>query len=79
MVLTTAHVPSAAMVACRLQQEIQYLVLSDKNLGKGGAWNQIFGGAPGEIIVYSDSDVLSILDGWPGPWKSWKPFQKWEW
>jgi len=37
---------------------IQYLMLSGKNLGKGGAWNQIFGGAPGEIIVYADSDVL---------------------
>ena len=48
----------------RLQtKEIQYLVLSDKNLGKGGAWNQIFGGAPGEIIVYSDSDVL-FYPGW---------------
>lgn len=37
---------------------IQYLLLSDKNLGKGGAWNMIFGGAPGEIIAYADSDVL---------------------
>ncbi len=37
---------------------IQYLMLSGKNPGKGGAWNQIFGGAPGEIIVYADSDVL---------------------
>lgn len=37
---------------------IQYLLLSGKNLGKGGAWNQIFGGAPGEIIAYADSDVL---------------------
>jgi glycosyltransferase involved in cell wall biosynthesis len=37
---------------------IQYLVLSEKNLGKGGAWNFILGGAPGEIIAYADSDVL---------------------
>ncbi len=37
---------------------IQYLILSEKNLGKGGAWNIIFGGAPGEIISYTDSDVL---------------------
>lgn len=43
--------------------EIQYLLLSQKNLGKGGAWNQIFGGAPGEIIVYSDCDVL-FSPGW---------------
>jgi hypothetical protein len=27
-------------------------------VGKGGAWNVIFGGAPGEIIAYTDSDVL---------------------
>lgn len=44
-------------------KDIQYLLLSDKNLGKGGAWNQIFSGAPGEIIVYSDSDVL-FHPGW---------------
>lgn len=37
---------------------IQYLILSGKNLGKGGAWNQILSGAPGEIIAYADSDVL---------------------
>ncbi|MDL1944919.1 glycosyltransferase family 2 protein [Chloroflexi bacterium CFX2] len=36
---------------------IQYLILSEKNVGKGGAWNVIFGGAPGEIIAYTDSDV----------------------
>ncbi|MFZ5904363.1 MAG: glycosyltransferase family A protein [Chloroflexota bacterium] len=37
---------------------IQYLILAEKNMGKGGAWNVIFGGAPGEIIAYCDSDVL---------------------
>jgi glycosyltransferase involved in cell wall biosynthesis len=42
---------------------IQYLVLSEKNLGKGGAWNVILGGAPGEIISYADSDVL-FSPGW---------------
>lgn len=54
---------------------IQYLVLSDRNVGKGGAWNLIFQGAPGEIVAYADSDVyfypgwleasLEILDGFP--------------
>ena len=54
---------------------IQYLVLSEKNIGKGGAWNVILGGAPGEIIAYSDSDVLfspswlkrsvELLEGFP--------------
>src|SRR5512140_4027251 len=37
---------------------IQYLILSEKNVGKGGAWNVILAGAPGEIIAYTDSDVL---------------------
>ncbi|MBQ4513592.1 MAG: glycosyltransferase family 2 protein [Anaerolineaceae bacterium] len=37
---------------------IQYLFLSEKNLGKGGAWNIIFEGAPGEIIAYTDNDCL---------------------
>ena len=37
---------------------VQYLILSEKNMGKGGAWNVMLAGAPGEIIAYSDSDVL---------------------
>ena len=54
---------------------IQYLFLSDKNLGKGGAWNIILSGAPGEIIAYSDNDCyyhkgwleesLKILETYP--------------
>jgi glycosyltransferase involved in cell wall biosynthesis len=42
---------------------IQYLILSEKNMGKGGAWNVILAGAPGEIIAYTDSDVL-FYPGW---------------
>jgi len=41
---------------------IQYLILSEKNVGKGGAWNMILAGAPGEIIAYADSDVLFSPD-----------------
>jgi glycosyltransferase involved in cell wall biosynthesis len=37
---------------------IQYLILSEKNMGKGGAWNVMLTGAPGGIIAYTDSDVL---------------------
>lgn len=57
------------------QERIQYLVLADKNIGKGGAWNFIFQAAPGEIIAYADSDVrfnpgwlsqtLKILEAFP--------------
>jgi len=38
--------------------KIQFLILSDKNLGKGGAWNILFDAAPGEFIAYADSDVF---------------------
>jgi glycosyltransferase involved in cell wall biosynthesis len=37
---------------------IQYLILSKRNMGKGGAWNVMLAGAPGEIIAYTDADVL---------------------
>jgi glycosyltransferase involved in cell wall biosynthesis len=42
---------------------IQFLLLSEKNLGKGGAWNMILAGAPGEIIAYTDSDAY-FYKGW---------------
>ena len=51
------------LIAEKEEGLIQYLVLSEKNVGKGGAWNVIFGGAPGEIIAYCDSDVL-FSPGW---------------
>ena len=43
--------------------KIQYLILSEKNVGKGGAWNMILTGASGEVIAYADSDVL-FSPGW---------------
>jgi glycosyltransferase involved in cell wall biosynthesis len=42
---------------------IQYLILSDKNLGKGGAWNVILNAAPGEVIAYTDNDCY-FYPGW---------------
>jgi hypothetical protein len=42
---------------------IQHLVLSEKNYGKAGAWNFIFGAAPGKYIAYADSDVYHF-PGW---------------
>ena len=42
---------------------IQYLLLSDKNIGKGGAWNILFQGAQGDVIAYADSDVI-FSPGW---------------
>jgi glycosyltransferase involved in cell wall biosynthesis len=46
------------LVAEKEAGRIQYLILSEKNMGKGGAWNMILAGAPGEIIAYTDADVL---------------------
>ena len=45
------------------QGNIQYLVLSERNMGKGGAWNFLFSAAPGEIIAYADSDIY-FREGW---------------
>ncbi len=63
------------LLAEQAQGRIQYLILSEKNLGKGGAWNIILTGAPGEIIAYADNDVffhrgwlarsLELLEGFP--------------
>ena len=63
------------LLAAHSQGKIQYLILSEKNLGKGGAWNIVFDAAPGEIVVYTDNDVyyspgwlsksLQILEAYP--------------
>lgn len=44
---------------------IQYLLLSNRNLGKVGAWNMILRGAPGEWIVFADSDIFFFPDWLP--------------
>ncbi len=42
---------------------IQFLILSERNIGKGGAWNVMLAAAPGEIIAYADNDVY-FYPGW---------------
>ncbi len=42
---------------------IQYLVLSDRNIGKIGAWNFMFGAAQGKYIAFADSDIY-FRPGW---------------
>jgi len=42
---------------------IQYLIRSDKNMGKGGAWNIMLNAAPGEIVAYTDNDAY-FYPGW---------------
>jgi len=51
------------LVQMQREGKIQYLILSEKNLGKGGAWNLMLDGAPGEIIAYSDNDCY-FYPGW---------------
>lgn len=77
LVFDNASCPEARayLTSAQDQGKIQYLLLSSQNVGKGGAWNTIFQGAPGEVIAYADSDVrfysgwltqtLSILDAYP--------------
>ena len=43
--------------------KIQTLILSDRNMGKGGAWNVMLQAAPGDIVAYADNDVL-YHEGW---------------
>mgnify|MGYP001364062863 CR=1 FL=1 len=43
--------------------QINYLILSNDNIGKVGAWNNLFGAAQGKYICYMDSDVY-FNDGW---------------
>jgi glycosyltransferase involved in cell wall biosynthesis len=45
------------------QGKIQYLVLSESNIGKIGAWNHMFGAAQGKYIVFSDGDI-EFRPGW---------------
>lgn len=42
---------------------VQYLVLSDRNIGKIGAWNFMFGAAQGKYVVFADSDIY-FRPGW---------------
>ena len=77
LVFDNASCPEARtfLADAHQQKRIQYLVLSDKNMGKGGAWNFIFQAAPGEFIAYADSDIrfypgwlsssLAILEAYP--------------
>ena len=67
------------LVQMQREGKIQYLILSEKNLGKGGAWNLMLDGAPGEIIAYSDNDCY-FYPGWlSNSLKVLKPIPTWAW
>lgn len=57
-----AEVRAYLKQACE-EGKIQYLVFSDTNIGKIGAWNYMFGAAQGKYIVFSDGDIL-FRSGW---------------
>ncbi len=59
----SCHEVTSYLLEAQRQGRIRYLVLSEKNIGKGGAWNFIFGAASGEFIAYADSDVY-FHPGW---------------
>ncbi len=65
MVFDNASCPEvqAYLLGLKERGDIHYLILSDKNVGKVGAWNAVFGAAPGEYIAYADSDVY-FYPGW---------------
>ena len=65
LVFDNASCPEVRAFLADAQQrgKIQFLLSSDRNIGKGGAWNLIFGGAPGRIIAYADSDIY-FYPGW---------------
>jgi glycosyltransferase involved in cell wall biosynthesis len=59
---------SCAEVRAYLQEataagKIQYLVLSNTNIGKIGAWNYMFGAAQGKYVAFADGDV-GFRPGW---------------
>lgn len=45
---------------------VQFLTLAERNIGKAGAWNLALAAAPGEVVVYADSDVY-FYPGWLEP------------
>jgi glycosyltransferase involved in cell wall biosynthesis len=65
LVFDNASCPEVRLYLSQIHErgEIQFLLLADKNIGKAGAWNIIFGGAPGKYIAYADSDVY-FHPGW---------------
>jgi glycosyltransferase involved in cell wall biosynthesis len=65
MVFDNASSPQVVDYLSNLRDEnqIQYLILSSRNIGKIDALQMIFQSAPGEIVAYSDDDVF-FLPGW---------------
>lgn len=65
LVFDNGSCPELVDYLCHLRDEglINYLILSSSNIGKINALQVIFRAAPGEIVAYTDDDVL-FLPGW---------------
>ena len=65
MIFDNGSCPEVRTYLLEQQQahKIQFLYLSDENVGLPGAWNALFAAAPGKIIAYSDSDIY-FYPGW---------------
>jgi len=65
MVFDNASSPQVVAYLTRLKAEgrIQYLLLSSRNIGKMDALRMMTRAAPGEVLAYTDDDVL-FLPGW---------------
>jgi Glycosyl transferase family 2 len=65
IVFDNGSCPDLVSYLCHLRDEglINYLILSPTNIGKVGALQVMFRAAPGEIIAYTDDDIL-FLPGW---------------
>lgn len=51
------------LLAEQHEKRIQFLMLSERNIGKPAAWNAALAAAPGEFVAYADSDVY-FYPGW---------------
>ncbi len=65
MVFDNASSPQVVEYLNKLRDadQIQYLFLSSRNIGKVDALQMIFKSAPGEIVAYTDDDIF-FLPGW---------------
>jgi glycosyltransferase involved in cell wall biosynthesis len=58
------------------KDHIQFLLLSERNMGKPAAWNFALAASPGKYIAYADSDVI-FYPGWlPASLTALKDFPK---
>lgn len=65
MVFDNASCPEVGEYLSELKSKgwIQYVISSQQNIGKMGAFKVMFNAAPGEIIAYSDDDIY-FYPGW---------------